>query len=328
MNVKDMTKDKDQISLTDCMALVIDRLKEEKKHPSVHTYTCTLRSYTKFSGNEAISVKEVFTPGKLKEYQDWLRQKGKSWNTVSTYMRILRAIYNRISPPGSLEHDPQLFDGVYTKVESLSKRALTGKQMQTLMATDPDTLPEELKAVLAYFLLMFLFRGMPFIDLAYLRKGDLKNDTIIYCRHKTGKQMTVRIPREAAELLKRFTNKNPDSPYLFSILNGKLKDEWKLYRCYLEALRNFNKKLEKIGQYLLPGIKLSSYTARHTWATLAFHLGMPLGIISEALGHSSIRVTETYLKPFEREKVDKANNRLISAIMQPKVKNTIAYNVL
>lgn len=330
MNVKNMTNEQNQINLEDYMRLVIRQLNEEKKHPSVHTYTCTLRSYAKFFGCEkrSIPVSEVFTPGKLKEYQDWLRQKGKSWNTVSTYMRVMRAIYNRILPPNSAEYNPKLFDDVYTKVESQTKRALTGKQMQTLMATNFNTLPDDIKSALAYFLLMFLFRGMPFIDLAYLRKTDMKGNTIVYCRHKTGKQMTVRIPREAAELMKLYKNKNPDSPYLFPILDNKLKNEWKLYRCYLEAIRNFNKKLEKIGRILLPGSRISSYTARHTWATLAFYLGIPIGIISQALGHSSIRVTETYLKPFESEKIDKANNKLITAVTLFKAQNTTTYNFL
>jgi predicted flap endonuclease-1-like 5' DNA nuclease len=83
-----------------------------------------------------------------------------------------------------------------------------------------------------------------------------------------------------------------------------VKKDKELYMDYLRALRNFNLKLEKIASLLLPGVKLSSYVARHTWATLAFHAGMSIGIISKALGHFSIKVTETYLKPFENEKVD------------------------
>jgi len=137
--------------------------------------------------------------------------------------------------------------------------------MQTLSKADFDSLPEDMQHVLAWFLLMFMFRGMPFIDLAHLRKSDVKGNTIVYCRHKTGKQMVVSIPREAVKLFELFIDKSSGSPYLFPILNGRLKDEWQLYRCYQEALRNFNRKLEKIGKLLLPGVKISSYTARHTW---------------------------------------------------------------
>lgn len=73
-----------------------------------------------------------------------------------------------------------------------------------------------------------------------------------------------------------------------------------------------------LARWLLPGVKISSYTARHTWATLAYHMDMPVGIICQALGHSSVRVTETYLKPFENERVDKANRKLISTVRKGK----------
>ncbi|WP_293713394.1 phage integrase SAM-like domain-containing protein [uncultured Parabacteroides sp.] len=301
------------------MLPVIKELKEEKKHSAVHTYTATLNSFTAFfdGKGDVMPTEQVFTPGILKEYQDWMRQKGASWNTVSTYMRVLRAVYNRLFTPGSAEHNPNLFGGVYTKVESKVKRALTEEQMQTLSKANFDLLPEDIKCVLAWFLLMFMFRGMPFIDLAHLRKSDVKGKMIVYCRHKTGKQIEVGIPREAMRLFEEFRNKNPASPYLFPILSRELRNEWQLYRCYLEALRNFNRKLVKIGKLLLPGVKISSYTARHTWATLSFYMGTPLGIISQALGHSSVRVTETYLKPFGNKKMDDANNQLLQRIISP-----------
>lgn len=317
MDSENKTNENRKISLTSRMLSVIGQLKEEKKHSSVHTYTAVLHSFTDYSGGKeaGMAVDLVFQPGQLKEYQDWLRQQESSWNTVSTYMRVLRAVYNRIFPPGTTGHNPKLFDGVYTKVEPKIKRALTENQMQTLSKADFDSLPEDMQHVLAWFLLMFMFRGMPFIDLAHLRKSDVKGNTIVYCRHKTGKQMVVSIPREAVKLFELFIDKSSGSPYLFPILNGRLKDEWQLYRCYQEALRNFNRKLEKIGKLLLPGVKISSYTARHTWATLAFYREVPVGIISKALGHSSIKVTETYLKPFENERVDAVNNELILSLM-------------
>ncbi len=98
-----------------------------------------------------------------------------------------------------------------------------------------------MQCALAYFLLMFLFRGMPFIDLAHLRKQDVKGKYIVYSRHKTGRQITVRIPKEAMKLIEKFKNMNYDSIYLFPILdkknaakeqsqkNGKIKKKIKSY---------------------------------------------------------------------------------------------------
>lgn len=308
------------IDLMPVMEKVIERLKEDKKHPAAHTYTAMKNSYTMFAEEKGLetTLEEVFTKGQMKEYENWLRERNASWNTVSTYMRILKAMYNRLLEEKQVECEPKLFEDVYTKVESHIKRSLDEEQMRTLLAADLYHLPKDVQRALAYFLLMFLFRGMPFIDMAYLRKQDLKGDTITYCRHKTGRQMVVRIPKEAAELFENFTNKKSDSGYLFPILNEGIKDDEELYEYYRNTLSSFNKKLEKIAKLLLPGIRLSSYTPRHTWATLAFYKGVPIGIISKALGHSSIKVTETYLKPFENVKVDMANSELIETLIKEK----------
>lgn len=307
---------KEKDDLKHQMLLVVDQLKEMKKYASVHVYKSVLNSFVDFYGDKdaEIPLGEVFTEGRLKDYQDWMRGCDLSWNTVSSYMRTLRAVYNRLFLPGSEKNNPRLFDGVYTKVEPGMKRSLTEQQMQKLLKANYDDQPEEVKAALAMFLLMFLFRGMPFIDLVYLRKKDVKGNLIVYCRRKTGRKMTVRIEPEALALIELFKEKNPNSPYLFPILDSKIRDEWKLFECYLDALRNFNRKLETISKQLLPGVKISSYTARHTWATLAFYRGVSIGIISKSLGHSSIKVTETYLKPFEDEKIHEANRQMIDAV--------------
>ena len=320
-------KNVEMVHLSPYMKSVIERLTADKKRPAVHTYNATLNSFTKFfggQGTEEMLVTDVFTAGKLKEYEAWLRSRNASWNTVSTYMRVLKTVYNRLVEAKRLTYDARLFDSVYTKVEAQSKRSLTEEQMNTLLHTDFEKLPEDVQNVLAYFLLMFLFRGMPFIDMAYLRKQDLKEHCITYCRHKTGKKMVVRIPHEATALFEKCRNKKTDSGYLFPILDETTENDKKLYENYRQALRTFNRKLAKMAALLLPGTNISSYTARHTWATLAFYSGIPIGIISKALGHSSIKVTETYLKPFENEKVDAANDELIMSVVKRSKEKIVA----
>ena len=331
MNRKESEKNTWAMDLPHYVANVIEDLKRDGKYPAVHTYTSTLHSFIKFSGGRGVEIpmRKVFTVGRLKEYENWLLvERELSLNTVSTYMRTLQAIYNRWMPYGSLEYNPKLFDDVYTKIVSQAKRSLTESQMQRLMYADTSMLSEGQERVLAYFLLMFLFRGMPFIDLAHLRKRDIKESTIVYRRHKTGKQMTVHIPKEAVLLIKEFWDKDPQSIYLFPILDTHMHDGRELYKCYQDALSHFNKSLKKLMRLLLPGVKVSSYTARHTWATLAFYMGMPVGIICQSLGHSSVRVTETYLKPFDNELVDKANRRLISSVRKCKWRKNAMYNTL
>lgn len=331
MNTK---KKKTKAKVTDLsryMREVIEKLKADGKYPAVHTYTGTLHSFTKFSDSKrkGMLMREVFTSGRLKEYENWLLvHRELKLNTVSTYMRTLQAVYNRWIPPGSPEYNPKLFQDVYTKVVSQTKRALTHQQMNRLMHTDTSSLTPEQRRMLSYFLLMFLFRGMPFIDLAHLRKKDMQGNTIVYRRHKTGKQMTVHIPKEAVGLIKQCRDCNPQSVYLFPILDTRLHKGLELYKCYEDSLRNFNNSLKTMMRSLLPGVKVSSYTARHTWATLAFHMGISVGIICQSLGHSSVKVTETYLKPFENKWIDKANRQLISSVRKCKRMNNATYNAL
>lgn len=313
---------------------VIGMLKREGKFPAMHVYACTLRSYEKFCAEErhpknttaSLSMQEIFTPERLKEYEDWLAGQQSSPNTISTYMRTLQAVYNRWMSPGIEGYNPVLFKDVYTKVESRTKWALTAEQMEQLRNTDFSVLTLRQQQVLTYFLLMFMLRGMPFIDLAHLRKSDLRNRRITYRRHKTGKLMVVDVPPDAMRLLQKYRDKT-DSEYLFPLLHGGLFMEEHHHR-YQETLRHFNRELARLMKQLLPGVSVSSYTARHTWATLAYHSGVPVGLISQSLGHSSIRVTMTYLKPFDAEVIDRINRQVISLVKKSKKKKDGRFNML
>ena len=316
------------------MPEVIGMLKREGKFPAMHVYACTLRSYEKFCAEErhpknataSLSMQEIFTPERLKEYEDWLAGQQSSPNTISTYMRTLQAVYNRWMSPGIEGYNPVLFKDGYTKVESRTKRALTAEQMEQLRNTDFSVLTLRQQQVLTYFLLMFMLRGMPFIDLAHLRKSDLRNRRITYRRHKTGKLMVVDVPPDAMRLLQKYRDKT-DSEYLFPLLHGGLFMEEHHHR-YQETLRHFNRELARLMKQLLPGVSVSSYTARHTWATLAYHSGVPVGLISQSLGHSSIRVTMTYLKPFDAEVIDRINRQVISLVKKSKKKKDGRFNML
>ena len=156
------------------MEKVIGTLRANRKLPAVRTYTATKNSFVKFSEEKELpmEIMEVFTPSRLKEYQNWLRCRDAEWNTVSTYMRTLKAVYNRLVSEKALVYDRKLFSDVYTKVESQTKRALSAGQMGTLLHTRFEELPENVQYALAYFLLMFLFHGMPFIDSTYPTRSE------------------------------------------------------------------------------------------------------------------------------------------------------------
>ena len=213
------------------------------------------------------------------------------------------------------EYIPHLFRSVYTGTRADRKRALEDEEMRKVFGRLPE-LPEvtpDLRHAQNLFILMFLLRGLPFVDLAYLRKSDLRDNVITYRRRKTGRSLSVTLAPEAMVLLRRYMDRNESSPYLFPILSSDEGTE-EAYREYQLALRSFNQKLMLLGKLMGMEGKLSSYTARHTWATTAYHCEIHPGIISEAMGHSSITVTETYLKPFHNKKIDEANKKIVDFV--------------
>ena len=320
-----------RLELSSYILLLIEQLKRARKYPAAHGYLCALHSFQRFSGGSDVPlfVEEVFTPERLKAYEEWLMVQQKlKLNTVSSYLRSLHAVYNRLMPPGTPGHDARLFSGLYTRVVSPTKRALSKRQMEQLMEADTSRLSREQQAVLAYFLLMFMLRGMPFIDLAHLRRSNIRNGELIYYRHKTRKLLSMEIPPCALRLIEQYGTAGSDNDYLFPILSGSLHSGWEEYQCYQYALRRFNHLLKLVVMRLLPDARVSSYTARHTWATLAYHMGIPVGAISQSLGHSSIRVTEHYLKPFEKERLDETNRQVLSLLKKSKWKGRSVLNAL
>ena len=170
---------------------------------------------------------------------------------------------------------------------------------------------------------MLHLQGMPFTDLIHLHRDDLRTDlsghTLLTCRRqKTGSELQVSVTDEAMKLINLYRSTDSTSPYLLRFLDGKLGGEV-VYREYCRQLRILNYGLLKLASYSgLKVLKVSSYTARHTWATLAKYCQIPEEMISEGLGHSSLEVTRTYLKSFEGGEMAKANQMIIDYIYSGK----------
>lgn len=300
--------------LQQVMGIVIQELRDNGQWGTSHIYQSTLNAFSAFNEYRDQPINKL-TASLLKRFELYLRQQKCSWNTVSTYMKSLRATYNRAVDRGWAKYSPRLFEHVYTGTRTDKKRTLDVSEIGRLVR---DAESKLLKAVLtsnmqkteAFFVLMFLTRGLPFVDLAYMHKQDLQGNVLSYRRQKTGRYIRVTLSEEALQLIHLVENKDENSPYLFPILRSEEGTE-AAYREYQAALRSFNHRLAALGKKW--GIEsISSYSARHTWATMAYYCEIHPGIISEAMGHSSITVTETYLKPFHDKRIDEANQKVIS----------------
>ena len=295
-----------------CGENYINRLRKEGRYSTAHVYKNALYSFSKFCGTLNMSFRQV-TKERLRRYGQYLYECGLKPNTISTYMRMLRSIYNRGVEAGSAPYVPRLFHDVYTGVDVRQKKALPAGELHKLLYEDPKS--ERLRRTQTIAALMFQFCGMSFADLAHLEKSALDQSVLRYNRIKTKTPMSVEVLDTARGMINQLRSNQepiPDCPdYLFDILcgNKKRKDE-RAYREYQSALRRFNNRLKDLARALRLKSPVSSYTLRHSWATTAKYRGVPIEMISESLGHKSIKTTQIYLKGFElreRTEVNKGN---------------------
>ena len=289
------------------MKQVARGLQVEGNFGTAHVYRSSLNAIIAYRGKDDFAFNEV-TSEWLKGFEVYLRSRGCSWNTVSTYLRTFRAVYNRAVDLRRAPYVPHLFRSVYTGTRADHKRALGEEDIKKVFARLSQAFvgSPSLRKAQELFILMFLLRGLPFVDLAYLRKSDLRDNVITYRRRKTGRTLSVTLTAEAMILVKRYMNRDSSSPYLFSLLKSR-EGTPEAYREYQSALRRFNNDLKSLSRKLRISSSVTSYTLRHSWATTAKYRGVPIEMISESLGHKSIKTTQIYLKGFELEERTKVN---------------------
>ncbi len=290
---------------------LILELKSAGRYSTAGIYSSTINSFLQFAGNQELTFSEV-TSCLIKQYEEYLLQKGCRHNTLSTYMRMLRSIFNQAKTEGmdfSCNMD-DLFMYVFTGYEPTRKRAIPPILIRNLAILDLSQNPS-LSFSRDIFLLSFYLRGIPFVDLAHLRKSDVRNNTIYYYRQKTRRQLSIYIEPCASEIIERYRYNNQKSPYLLPILTtiGEVA-----FQEYKSALRLYNQHLHRLSFMLNLPIPLTSYVARHSWATTAKNQGVPISIISESLGHSTEKITHIYLASFDNNMISEANRKVIKTI--------------
>lgn len=299
-------------NLMDFMKRIITGFMKEGRPGTAHVYQSTYNRVLDFMGGRPLPFAEL-TPSWLKAFQNYLLSRQLQWNSISTYMRMLRAVYFRAVDEGLAPARFRLFHGVYTGTRVTVKRAIDAGLLRRLQ----KPLPEHtgLEKARKLFLLLFMLRGIPFVDIAYLRRCDLEGDILTYRRRKTGAWLTVRIEPEARKLIRALQSTDEESPYLFSFIRYPGVNE---YRQYQHALRRFNLDLRKLSSVLGQKTSLSSYSARHSWATLANFRDYQQELISNAMGHSSVKVTETYFQRHTDDRIHAMNRGILSYVFDVK----------
>lgn len=269
-------------------------------------YTYTLNSFCRFRKDKDLLLEEL--DGNIMiAYENYLKNNDLCINSTSFYMRNLRSIYNDAVEKGLVEGDNP-FKHVYTGIDRTVKRAISLEVLRQIKQLDLAQYPL-LDLARNLFMFSVYTRGMSFVDMAYLRKKDLHGDILIYHRQKTGHLLKVRWENMMQTIVDKYDT--GDSPYLLPIIRNPNDDRRKQYR---SALRLMNKKLKKIGTMVGLMKPLTTYVARHAWASIAKERHIPISVISEAMGHNSENTTRIYLASLDASEIDKANKNIMDAL--------------
>ena len=293
-------------SFNDYICLQIARLKRLGKIRTSETYTAALRSFSGFMNDKEVLFDQL-NADLIAEYEAYLKGRGNSPNTVSFYMRSLKAVYNRAVEDG-LTEQRHPFKSVYTGVEKTLKRAISLNDLKHIKGLDLSLKPN-LDFARDMFLFCFYTRGMSFIDMAYLRKKDLQNGILSYRRRKTGQQLFIKWERCMQEIVDKYPIN--ETEYLLPIITKRDEDYRKQYT---NELHRVNHLLKKIGKQLDLPILLTMYVGRHSWASIAKSRNVPISVISEGMGHDSENTTQIYLASLDTSVVDKANKKILDLL--------------
>lgn len=285
---------------------LIVKLVQIGKKRTAETYTTSMNSFSRFRKERDVPLDEMDST-LMQEYENYLKEEGICPNASSYYMRNLRAIYNRAVEK---ELTPQRypFKHVYTGIGKTVKRAVSAKIIRQIKELDLSLRPAH-DFARDMFMFLFYTRGMSFIDMAYLKKKDLQNGILSYRRQKTNQQLIIKWEKPMQEIIDKYGTSG--SPYLMPVITDMEKDKRRQYK---NAAHLVNTKLKEIGEQLGLDIPLTTYVARHSWASIAKSKNVPVGTISEAMGHDSENTTRIYLSSLDTSNVDKANSVVIKSV--------------
>ena len=293
-----------QKKFTDAAKAVIQRQSSLRAQSTIDNYQTALRSFVSYAGAE-ITMSNINSQ-LIEGYQQWLTSQQVCLNTVSCYMRSLRSLMHLACPD---QDALALFKQVFTGKKRTEKRSITISDINRL-----TQLRLTGKTSLAFSRDIFLFSvyalGMPFVDIAYLRKSQIVDGYICYQRHKTKQPIRVLLEQPMQQIINRYWCS--DGPYVFPILSSE--DASDCNHQYAMALARYNRHLRKLGPLIGLQHPLTSYVARHSWASIAYQSDVELAVISKAMGHTSPNTTLTYLREIDDQRIDAANSRLLEKL--------------
>ena len=297
-----------RLTLSEWGKVLIERKRKSNKPGTASWYINGIEAFNKFYGDNDISL-NVINVTFLKNFQIEHESKGNSNNGISSYMRAVRSIYNSAIKEDQFYTKKNPFQHFKIPTTTRTKKKAIIK-VDFLKIRDLNyEIGSPIWHAKNYTLIMFNCRGMNFIDLVKLKAKNISNNRIFYGRSKTGDQLSVRMTDELIKILNFYREDKTDDEFLFPANNDGSTKSFEKYKSQRRRMNEYLKVIAKDAGILG---NFTTYTIRHSWATIAKYMGVSTEIISEGLGHSSLRTTEIYLKSFTNNVLDEANELVVS----------------
>ena len=274
-------KKKLAISLMDYMGKRRDMKRQLKKEGTAELYEVAVRHFLRFVKNPGFCLADL-NRALVIDFITYLQGKGLATNTVNTYISSLRALYNMACQEALIPASYYPFENLKLRRAMTARRAIPASLFQQIaqikVVDDPQV---ELSINLSLF--SFMACGMPFVDIAYLTRQNIRGNELVYHRHKTGRMIRLEITSSMLQLIRKYAARH-------------------------------NARLKRIGQTLRLPNPFTSYVVRHSWASEALRCDMPMALISQALGHSSEKTTRFYLEELDISRLAHANMKVIGSV--------------
>ncbi|WP_187328754.1 tyrosine-type recombinase/integrase [Echinicola rosea] len=295
----------------------IEELDLQKKIGTKSNYNCSLKSIKQFlSENKSRGPKRLYfsevTPRFLKGYEQWMIDKGNSRSTVGIYLRPLRHIFNIAKP----SNYPFSKDGYSIPKGRNKKKAINKEGLKILFETPPENEFQEKAKDFWFF--SYLCKGMNMKDILYLKWSQVKPKCLEFIREKTkdttDDQIVIRVPLStfSKHVINKYgSEQKGKDDFVFPVLNHTMNEEEK-FKAKQNFTRLINQHMRRFANHVGFEEEISTYWARHSFATMAIRKNASIEYVGESLGHSDIRTTKSYIDSILDEESDQ---KLIDGMM-------------
>ena len=313
-----ISEEKEEIkakTVEDFYTSLIEELKERGQIGTSYAYKGSYRVLKQFNKKKKLNFTFSYIDVSFcKKFEDWLRAKGNKDTTISFQLRTLRATFNRAIEAKIVAKDKNPFTEY--KLSHLNtktmKRALSKSDIMKIMQADCTDKTPIRQLAQDLFTFSYLCGGISFIDIANLTPRNIIDNRLIYQRQKTHGGINLQLSDEAKRIISKYSDYQLSAGYLFPILHHKrhITPMQKMNRTH-KICHDINQELRTFGKELDITTDVTTYVARHSFATVLKKSGVNIGIISQALGHQDIKTTQIYLSKFDNEQVDEAMKNLL-----------------